>query len=595
MRGVKTVAYDGIAVSNIVYELKEKFTGGRIDKIYQPRNDEIIFSVRSVKEGNFKVLLSANSMNPRIHITDIKKENPVSAPMFCMVLRKHIAGGRILDIRQPDFERMIVIDVESMNEMGDLGVKHIITEFMGKYSNIILTDEDGRILDSIKHVTHDKSSVREILPGGTYEMPPSQNKMNPMELNFEEFRKNADEKSGYTLQALIYKSYTGISPAYASEICFNAGYDASDRAEQIGSDGIKRLYDSFEADVKKIKNGEFTPHIVYDQDGSVTDFFSLTSNQYGERERKYFDSFSKLLEEFYYKKDEKYHVRQRAHDIRRTVLSNIERCSRKLEIQIKSIKDTENMDYYKLCGELITANIYSIEEKADRFTALNYYEEDMPEIVIKLDPMLTASENANKYYAKYNKAKRTRAAAAEQKKQTEEELNYLESVLTSIESSEDDSDIREIKAELAAQGYIKAKKIHKGKTQGLKKSKPMHFVSSDGIDIYVGKSNVQNDGLTIKFADSDDIWLHTKNIPGSHVIIKCGSETPPDRTIVEAAVIAATYSKAKESSKVPVDYTARKNVKKPGGAKPGMVIYERNKTLYVDPDPNLVSKLEKNQ
>lgn len=595
MRGVKTVAYDGIAVSNIVYELKEKFTGGRIDKIYQPRNDEIIFSVRSVKEGNFKVLLSANSMNPRIHITDIKKENPVSAPMFCMVLRKHIAGGRILDIRQPDFERMIVIDVESMNEMGDLGVKHIITEFMGKYSNIILTDEDGRILDSIKHVTHDKSSVREILPGGTYEMPPSQNKMNPMELNFEEFRKNADEKSGYTLQALIYKSYTGISPAYASEICFNAGCDASDRAEQIGSDGIKRLYDSFEADVKKIKNGEFTPHIVYDPDGSVTDFFSLTSNQYGERERKYFDSFSKLLEEFYYKKDEKYHVRQRAHDIRRTVLSNIERCSRKLEIQIKSIKDTENMDYYKLCGELITANIYSIEEKADRFTALNYYEEDMPEIVIKLDPMLTASENANKYYAKYNKAKRTRAAAAEQKKQTEEELNYLESVLTSIESSEDDSDIREIKAELAAQGYIKAKKIPKGKTQGLKKSKPMHFISSDGIDIYVGKSNVQNDELTIKFADSDDIWLHTKNIPGSHVIIKCGSETPPDRTIVEAAVIAATYSKAKESSKVPVDYTARKNVKKPGGAKPGMVIYERNKTLYVDPDPNLVSKLEKNQ
>lgn len=589
------MAYDGIAVSNIVYELKEKFTGGRIDKIYQPRNDEIIFSVRSVKEGNFKVLLSANSMNPRIHITDIKKENPVSAPMFCMVLRKHIAGGRILDIRQPDFERMIVIDVESMNEMGDLGVKHIITEFMGKYSNIILTDEDGRILDSIKHVTHDKSSVREILPGGTYEMPPSQNKMNPMELNFEEFRKNAYEKSGYTLQALIYKSYTGISPAYASEICFNAGYDSSDRAEQIGSDGIKRLYDSFEADVKKIKNGEFTPHIVYDTDGSVTDFFSLTSNQYGERERKYFDSFSKLLEEFYYKKDEKYHVRQRAHDIRRTVLSNIERCSRKLEIQIKSIKDTENMDYYKLCGELITANIYSIEEKADRFTALNYYEEDMPEIVIKLDPMLTASENANKYYAKYNKAKRTRAAAAEQKKQTEEELNYLESVLTSIESSEDDSDIREIKAELAAQGYIKAKKIYKGKTQGLKKSKPMHFISSDGIDIYVGKSNVQNDELTIKFADSDDIWLHTKNIPGSHVIIKCGSETPPDRTIVEAAVIAATYSKAKESSKVPVDYTARKNVKKPGGAKPGMVIYERNKTLYVDPDPNLVSKLEKNQ
>ena len=587
------MAYDGIAVSNIVYELKEKFTGGRIDKIYQPRNDEIIFSVRSVKEGNFRVLLSANSMHPRIHITEIKKENPVSAPMFCMVLRKHIAGGRILDIRQPDFERIIEIDVESMNEMGDLGVKRIITEFMGKYSNIILTDENGRILDAIKHVTHERSSVREVLPGGMYEYPPSQNKMDPMGLEADSFMRNAAEKGGYTLQSLIYKSYTGISPAYASEICFNAGFDASDRAEQLNGDGLKRLFDSFKADVEKIKAGRFTPHIVYDEDGSVMDFFSLTSNQYGGKEKKYYDSFSSLLEEFYYKKDEKYHVRQRAHDIRRTVLSNIERCSRKLEIQIKSIRDTENMDYYKLCGELITANIYSIEEKADRFTALNYYEEDMPEMEIKLDPLLTASENANKYYAKYNKAKRTRAAATEQKKQTEEELEYLESVLTAIESSEDDSDIREIKAELTAQGYIKAKKLPKGKTQGLKRSKPMHFVSSDGIDIYVGKSNVQNDELTLRFADSDDIWLHTKNIPGSHVIIRCGSETPPDRTIFEAAVIAASYSKARDSSKVPVDYTARKNVKKPGGAKPGMVIYERNKTIYVDPDQNFVSKLEK--
>lgn len=589
------MAYDGIAVSNIVYELKEKLIGGRIDKIYQPRNDEIIFSVRSVKDGNFKVLVSANSMNPRIHITEIKKENPVTAPMFCMVLRKHIAGGRILDIRQPGFERITEIDIESMNEMGDLGVKRIIAEFMGKYSNIILVDENGRILDSIKHVTHDRSSVREVLPGGLYEYPPSQNKLDPMELDFEGFEKIAEEKTGFDLQGLIYKSYTGISPAYASEICFNAGLDASDRAGQLDGGGIKRLYDSFKSDTEKIKRGEYTPHIVYDADGSVTDFFSLSSNQYGGREKKYFDSFSKLLEEYYYKKDEKYHVRQRAHDIRRTVLSNIERCSRKLEIQIKSIRDTENMDYYKLCGELITANIYSIEEKADRFTALNYYEEDMPEMVIKLDPLLTPSENANRYFAKYNKAKRTRAAAAEQKKQTEEELRYLESVLMSIEASEDDSDIREIKAELTSQGYIKAKKQPKGRTQNLKKSKPMHFVSSDGIDIYAGKSNVQNDELTLRFADAGDIWLHTKNIPGSHVIIKCGGAEVPERTLFEAAVIAAGFSKAKDSSKVPVDYTARKNVKKPGGAKPGMVIYERNKTIYVDPDENLISKLEKSR
>ncbi len=587
------MAYDGIAVANIVHELKEKFTGGRIDKIYQPRNDEIIFSVRSLREGNFRVLLSANSMHPRIHITDIKKENPVTAPMFCMVLRKHIAGGRILDIRQPNFERIAIIDVESMNEMGDLGVKHIITEFMGKYSNIILTDENGRILDAIKHVSHDRSSVREVLPGGVYEFPPSQGKKDPMLLELGEFEKICGERSGQTLQALIYKSYTGISPAYASEICYKAGFDSSDRAEQLDGDGIKRLYGSFLSDMEAVKSGRFTPHIVYDRDGGVTDFFSLTSKQYGEMERKYFDSFSELLEEFYSRRDNQYHVRQRAHDIRRVVVSNIERCAKKLDIQMKAIRDTENRNQYKLFGELIMANIYSIEEKADRVTVQNYYEENMPEIEIKLDPMLTAADNANKYYAKYNKAKRTNAAATVQKKQTEEELEYLESVLTAIESAEDDSDIREIKAELVSEGYIKAKKQPKGKAQNAKKAKPMHFVSSDGFDIYAGKSNTQNDELTLRFADSGDIWLHTKNIPGSHVIIKCGDTEPPDRTIFEAAVIAASFSKAKDSAKVPVDYTARKNVKKPRGAKPGMVIYEQNRTIYVDPDENMAQSMEK--
>ncbi|MDD5945740.1 MAG: NFACT RNA binding domain-containing protein [Clostridia bacterium] len=586
------MAYDGIAVANIVYELKEKFTGGRIDKIYQPRNDEIIFSVRSVREGNFKVLLSANSMNPRIHITEIKKENPVTAPMFCMVLRKHIAGGRILDIRQPDFERIIIIDVESMNEMGDLGIKHIIAEFMGKYSNIILTDENGRILDSIKHVSHDKSSVREVLPGGKYEFPPSQNKTNPMNPDYEGFADKALKAPGQTLQALIYKNYTGISPAYASEICFKAGLDSSERAEQLDEAKTHRLYDSFSSDMAAVREGRFTPHIVYDKNDAVVDFFSLTSEQYSGMKKKPFDSFSALLEEFYSKKDNQYHVKQKAHDIRRVVLSNIERCSKKLDIQIKAIRDTENRDYYRLCGELITANIYSIAERADRFTALNYYEEDMPEMEIKLDPLLTASENANRYYAKYNKAKRTRAAASVQKKQTEEELSYLESVLSAIESAEDDSDINEIKSELAAEGYIKAKKQPKEKIRAAKKAKPMHFISSDGFDIYAGKSNTQNDELTLRFAAYDDIWLHTKNIPGSHVIIQCGGKEVPDRTLYEAAVIAATNSRAKDSSKVPVDYTARKNVKKPGGAKPGMVIYEKNRTIYADPDEALTERLE---
>lgn len=584
------MAFDGIAVSNIVYELKSKLIGARVDKIYQPRADEIIFSVRSLKEGSFRVLLSANSMNPRVHITEIKKDNPITAPMFSMVMRKHVAGGRILDIRQPNFERIIVIDVESMNEMGDLGVKHIITEIMGKHSNIILVDENDKILDSIKHVSHDKSSVREVLPGGSYVYPPSQGKINPLEADFDIFNNTLKEKASQTLQAIIYKSFTGISPAYASEICHNSGFDSSNRGEQLDENDIKKLWINFSSDISRIKNGEYTPNIVFDKNGNVVDFFSLSSKQYAGFDIKDYESFSELLENFYKKRDNLYHVRQRAHDVRRIVVSNIERCVKKNDIQQKALKDTEGREKYRLYGELITANIYSVEPNSSKFIAQNYYEADMPEIEIPLDPLLTPTENATKYFNRYNKSKRTYAATILQKEQNDAELNYLESVLSAIDSSDDDSDISEIRRELINEGYIRAKKQDKSK--GVKKTKPLHFVSSDGFDIYAGKSNIQNDELTLKFADSDDMWLHTKNIPGSHVIIKCGEQAVPDRTIEEAAVIAAYYSKAKDSSKVPVDFTPRRYVKKPNGAKPGMVIYVQNRTAYVDPDESLVNRLE---
>jgi len=584
------MAFDGIAVSNIVHELKTKLIGGRVDKIYQPRADEIIFSVRSLREGNFRVLISANSMNPRVHITEIKKENPLTAPMFSMVMRKHAAGGRILDIRQPDFERIIVIDVESMNELGDMSVKHIITEIMGKHSNIILTDENDRILDSIKHVSHEKSSVREVLPGGQYVYPPSQDKINPLNADFDIFNNTVIQKASQTLQAIIYKSFTGISPAYASEICYNAGFDSSDRGEQLDDSGIKKLWESFSSDIRRIKNGEYTPHIVYDNNGNVVDFFSLSSNQYSGFEIKNYESFSELLENFYKKRDNLYHVRQRAHDVRRIVVSNIERCVKKHDIQQKALNDTEDREKYRLYGELITANIYSIDENSTKLVTQNYYEEGMPEIEIPLDPLLTPAENAARYFNRYNKAKRTYAATLVQKEQNEAELNYLESVLSAIDASDDDSDISEIRRELINEGYIRAKRQDKNKA--VKKTKPLHFISSDGFDIYAGKSNIQNDELTLRFADGNDIWLHTKNIPGSHVIIKCGENAVPDRTIEEAAVIAAYYSKAKDSTKVPVDFTPRKYVKKPNGAKPGMVIYVQNRTAYVDPDENLVNRLE---
>lgn len=587
------MAFDGIAVSNIVYELKSKLIGARIDKIYQPRADEIIFSVRSVKDGTFRVLLSANSMNPRVHITEIKKENPITAPMFSMVMRKHLAGGRILEIRQPDFERIIVIDVESMNEMGDLGVKRIITEIMGKHSNIILADGNDRILDSIKHVSHDKSSVREVLPGGQYVYPPSQGKINPLKAGYDDLAAALRDKAGQTLQAVLYKSFTGISPAYASEICHNAGLDSSDRGEQLDESGAECLWASFSADMDKIRNGAYTPHIVCDKNGDVVDFFSLTSHQYRGYEIKDYDSFSELLESFYKKRDNLYHVRQRAHDIRRIVVSNIERCVKKNNIQQKALKDTEDREKYRLWGELITANIYSVEPGSAKLVTPNYYEESMPEMEIPLDPLLTPSENAARYFNRYNKAKRTYAATMVQMEQNNAELNYLESVLSAIDASDDDSDISEIRRELVNEGYIRQKKQDKNKN--VKKTKPLHFVSSDGFDIYAGKSNLQNDELTLKFAASSDLWLHTKNIPGSHVIVKCGENAVPDRTIEEAAVIAAYYSKARNSAKVAVDFTPRKYVKKPNGAKPGMVIYVQNRTVYVDPDESLVNRLEADQ
>jgi len=578
------MAFDGIAVSSIVNELKNALLGGRIDKIYQPLKDEIIFSVRANGTAK-KVLLSANPSHPRIHFTQIQKDNPMTAPMFCMVLRKHIAGSKITNIYQPDFERMVVIEAEGLNEMGDMSAKKLIIEIMGKHSNIILVDDNGRILDSIKRISHDTSSVREVLPGKEYSLPPSQGKLNPLEADFETFAKIAEEKTRLKTVQFIYQSYTGISPASASEIAYRAGIDASTRIEELTDENIKSLYNSFNAVFNDIKLGKFTPQIIYQPEtGKIIDFSVLDMTQYGGYTFKNFEDVSTLFEAFYSERDSAYHIAQKAHDMHRIVLSNIERCVKKKEIQIKTEADTKDMDIWKLKGELITANIYAVEKDARILKAINYYEDDMPVLEISLDPTLTPSENAQRYYNKYNKAKRTLAALEIQKKQNDEELAYLESVLTAIELCTDDADLKDIRDELTEQGFMK-KKYTKGKTPRTKKSKPMHFISSDGIDIYVGKSNLQNDELTLRFAQSTNIWLHTKNTPGSHVIIVVnGLDELPDNTLLEAANLAAYYSKAKDGTLVPVDYALRKFVRKPNGAKPGMVIYDHNYSVYITPN-----------
>ena len=591
---VRFMALDGIAVRNIVFELNNKLLGGRIDKVYQPRKDELIISVRSIGE-NFKLLLSANANNPRAQITSFSKENPANAPLFCMVLRKHIMGNKIINIYQPDFERVIVMETSGLNELSDTVSKKLIIEIMGKHSNIILVDEKGIISDSIKHISYDTSSVREVLPGKEYFAPPSQMKINPLSLTPENFNEAVINKSSLMLSQIIYLSYTGISPIMASEICHRSGFDASIRGEHLSQSEIKTVYNRFLLTKKDIENNCFAPEIVYGQKGEIIDFFSVACTQLSDNKKVLYPSISELLEEFYTEKDSVYHMKQKSHDIRKLVVSNIERCVKKKEIQAKLRKDNQQMETWRLKGELITSNIHAIEVGTNTFRTINYYDENMGEIEIAIDPTLTPSQNAQRYFNKYNKAKRALVAVEIQEKQNNEDLEYLESVLVSIDTATDEADLKDIRNELMSQGFIKYKHISIKEQRKQKKSAPSHYISSDGYDIYVGKNNVQNDCLTIKFAKGNDTWLHTKNIPGSHVIVcaKSFGEEIPDNTLLEAANLAAFNSKGKTGSKIPVDYCPKRNVKKPNGAKPGMVIYANNKTIYVTPDEQKIKDIKK--
>lgn len=594
------MALDGITTSCITHELKKTLLGGRIDKIHQPNNDEISFQVRGLPTGDTKkVLVSSNSNNPRMHITKTSRENPMKAPLFCMVLRKHIAGGKIVDIYQPNFERIIIIEVNATNEMGDMTRKKLILEIMGKHSNIILTDENNKVLDSIKRVSHEKSSVREILPNKEYVYPPNQNKKNPLNLEeekFEYFQEKLHSQQGKKIQEFIYQTYTGISPTMATEICLRASLNPSLYCAELTAEHDKNIYSIFVNLIKNIKSGGFSTYIYSELKSQqhilqVVDFSVFSMELYKDLESVQYSTVSEVLEEFYEKRDTIYHIKQRSADMRKVVQINIDRCIKKKDILFKTRKDTKNMHTWKKKGELITANIYSIQKGMTTFKTIDFYEETMPEIEISLDPNKTPSENAQKYFSNYNKAKRTLVALEIQEKQNHEDILYLESVLNALDTAKDLSDLTEIRTELGESGFLKKQIIKKGMKKP-QKSKPMHYLSSDGYDIYVGKSNIQNDELTLKFAKPTDLWLHTKEIAGSHVIILTnGTGEAPDTTLTEAGNLAVYYSKASQGSAVPVDYTIRKNVKKPTGAKAGMVIYLTNKTMYITPDLQLINNL----
>jgi len=587
------MALDGITVAGIVSELKKTILGGHTDKIYQPQKDEIILSVRSGGK-NVKLILSANPSHPRLHITKLQRDNPVTAPMFSMVLRKYLSSGKITDIRQPGLERIAIIDFEALNDLGDVTIRHLIIEIMGKYSNIILTDSEMKILDSIRHVSFEISSVREVLCGKEYVFPPSQGKKDLLCTSFAEFNSLFENAGGIKITPFIYQSYTGISPAMASEIAFRAGLDANGYIAELDEKEKALLFDSLMKISADIKNDNFSPTLIKDsENGRVVEFSPFCMEQYKTMCEIPYNSVSELLEDFYGEKDNAYHIQQKAHDMRRLVTVNIERCVKKKEMQAKTLRDISAMDSWRLKGELITANIYAVKKGMKKLEAVNYYDENKT-VEITLDENLTPSENAQRYYNKYNKAKRTLSAIEIQKKTNDEELEYLESVLSAITASTEEADLDEIKNELVSQGFMKRKNVVKNRGAKIKKAKPLHFVSSDGYDIFVGKSNTQNDELTIHTAKSNDIWLHTKNIPGSHVIISTNDTgKAPDKTLEEAANLAAYFSKAKTGSGVPVDYTLRRFVKKPSGAKPGMVIYETNSTVFITPNEVLVQNMKK--
>lgn len=584
------MALDGLTIHALVDELKNTLNGGRLLKISQPENDELQLTIRVEKE-QYKLLISAGASLPLMYITEGSKVSPLTAPNFCMLLRKHLNNAKIIDIYQPGLERIINIKVEHYNDMGDLCYKLIIVELMGKYSNIIVTDLDGKIVDSIKHISANVSSVREVLPGRTYFIPDTMNKKNPLEISKEDFITAIKTSSLPTAKA-IYTSFTGISPVIGEEICYRSNIDSEKPANVLDVSELESLFNTFDDMMECIKLNKFQPNIIYTKDGQdliPKEFAPFALSLYSDDKSQvtYIDSVSQVLEQFYSKKSAVTRIRQKSYDIRRIVQTTLEKDYKKYEIQSKQLKDTEKKDKYKIYGELITAFGYGLEPNATSLVAQNYYD-DNKEITIPLDKDLSPMENAKKYFEKYNKLKRTAEALESIIIETEEEISHLESIMNALDIAVSEDDLKQIKEELIQAGYIRRKSSDK-KAKFV--SKPFHYVSSDGYDIFVGKNNIQNEELTFKVANGGDWWFHSKNFPGSHVIVKTNGDELPDNTFEEAARLAAYYSKGREQDKVEIDYIQRKHIKKVAGSKPGFVIYHTNYSMAIEPNISTIKEM----
>lgn len=585
------MAFDGIVVHAISKELNELLKDGKIDKIYQPEKDTITMTVRT-RNGAYKLLLCANPSCARVHLMSGSMENPSSPPMFCMLMRKHLGGGRITEIEQPDFERIIRIHIESYDEMGYISEKQLICEIMGKYSNIILVNKDMKIIDSAYHIDFTVSSVRQILPGLIYTLPPKQDKQNPLSADKEEIKAKLSPNDIPLFKQLM-DSFSGISPLMAREAVYRAAGFTDISGQAATGEQIDRTAYIFSKMIENTKEGVYTPTVAADREsGKLLDFNALPITQFETlADTTVYETVNEAAEAFYLKKSSMHSLKQKSGDLMKFVNNNIERCQKKLQIENETLEKAKGKDKYKIYGDLITANIYRITQGMKHIECENFYSENCETVKIPLKDDLTPSKNAQNYYKKYTKEKTAEEETKKQKELNLKEIDYLESIKEAIELAESGAEISLIRDELAEQGYLKNRGGKKQKKKAL--PTPMHFVSEDGYDIYVGKNNTQNDYVTLKLSRSTDIWFHTKSIHGSHAIIKTSNAMEvPDRTYLQAASLAAYYSKARSSKSVPVDYTEVKNVKKPSGAKPGMVIYVNYNTLYVDPDEELIKKLK---
>lgn len=572
------MALDGIVISNLVYELNQTILNTKISKIAQPENDELLLTCKGTG-GQFRLAMSASASLPFVYLTDENKPSPMTAPTFCMVLRKHIANGRIVSISQPHMERIIHIEVEHLNEMGDMERKVLIIELMGKHSNIIFCNEKGIIIDSIKRVSSMMSSLREVLPGRPYFIPSTQDqKSNPVMVNRDDVLLIIREKPLSLIKA-IYSSFTGISPLIASEICHRAGVDGDLPTASFTEEQLLHIANHFCWFMDEIKGHQYTPVIVRKGKEPI-EFSSVNLTQYSDYDVQTYEKISSVLEVYYAEKNVYTRIRQKSVDLRKIVTTALERNQKKYQLQKKQLKDTEKKEKYKIYGELIHAYGYSLPEGSKELEAENYYDNNKL-IRIPLDPLLTPLENAQKYFDRYGKLKRTEEALTEFLQQTESEIAHLESIQNSLDIALSADDLVQIKDELMEYGYIKKNRNSK---KIKVKSKPFHYLSSDGYDIYVGKNNYQNDELTFKVATGNDWWFHAKGMPGSHVIVKSNNEELPDRVFEEAGKLAGFYSKGRDNEKIEIDYLQKKNVKKPNGSAPGFVVYYTNYSLTIHPD-----------